>query len=620
MVKLMMTDAEVIAAIEETQARLRKPTRAALAGPKPLAKPLTFTERLRLHRAEPEPQAAPPPPLPTKPHSHFVEAAMEANKPVALEPDDANAGADMEAARLKAYNVGKLQALNKAHAIIDNVGGKTVVASFDEITFKLGDDVVTRNSVVYQRQSDFMLRYCNRYVVVDVPNRQGGNNRERIELGKWWIKHKDRRQYRGVVFAPGIRSKVVDGHYNLWSGWGGLATEGDWGLILDHIRDVVAGGNREFAEYVVKWIAWAIQNPGRQAEVALVLIGEKGAGKGTLVRVLQKIFGRHAFQAQNSDQVIGRFNAHLGDCVLFAVDEAHWGDGKEYFKCVGKLQGMITEPTLPVEYKGVDIIQVPNCLHIVMLAEPGWVIPAGRHERRYAALKVSKARLRDRAYFRALHHQIAHGGAEAMFYDLGGLDLDGWHPRDIPEALLRSEAMQTQQMRSLPAEEAWYFGLLQTGALPKAWAGRANSAFTKDLMADARAKFPRLSYDMSERSLQLFLEDEERIGIICRKARKSSNNGWGFPPLAECRTAWEGIYGAPADPWDMSETWGGEAPAAKPLKPPASASPPPPAVAALLRPVATMPPSLVAPAPAKGGEAPVPSAAPPPRPFNRRGL
>jgi hypothetical protein len=249
-----------------------------------------------------------------------------------------------------------------------------------------------------------------------------------------------------------------------------------------------------------------------------------------------------------------------------------------------------------------------------MLAEPGWVIPAGRHERRYAALKVSKARLRDRAYFRALHYQIANGGAEAMFYDLQTLDLDGWHPRDIPEALLRSDAMQTQQMRSLPAEEAWYFGLLQVGSLPKAWDGRANTAFTKDLMADARAKFPRLSYDMSERSLQLFLEDEERLGIICKKARSAKGNGWGFPPLADCRAAWEGIYGAPADPWDKSEAWGGEAPAPKLLKPQAAAA---------LRPVHTMAPALVAPAPAVGmapAATPEPEPSPAPRPFSRRGL
>jgi hypothetical protein len=39
--------------------------------------------------------------------------------------------------------------------------------------------------------------------------------------------------------------------------------------------------------------------------------------------------------------VIGKFNGHLQDCVLFVADEAYWGGDK---RCVGSLQGMITEP------------------------------------------------------------------------------------------------------------------------------------------------------------------------------------------------------------------------------------------------------------------------------------
>ena len=79
-----------------------------------------------------------------------------------------------------------------------------------------------------------------------------------------------------------------------------------------------------------------------------------------------------------------------------------------------------------------------NFLHIVMLAEPGWVIPAGRYERRYAALSVSDKWRGDKPYFKALYRQIEDGGAAAMFYDLQRMDLGDWHPRDIPEALLRA--------------------------------------------------------------------------------------------------------------------------------------------------------------------------------------
>jgi hypothetical protein len=147
---------------------------------------------------------------------------------------------------------------------------------------------------------------------------------------------------------------------------------------------------------------------------------------------LQRIFGAHAFQVTSGEEVIGKFNGHLQDCVLFIADEAYWGDDK---RCVGRLQGMITEPYLPIERKGFDLILVPNYLHVVMLAEPGWVIPAGRYERRYAALSVSDRRREDREYFRALHRQIKEGGAEAMMWDLQRMDLGDWHPREIPREL-----------------------------------------------------------------------------------------------------------------------------------------------------------------------------------------
>ena len=76
----------------------------------------------------------------------------------------------------------------------------------------------------------------------------------------------------------------------------------------------------------------------------------------------------------SSEEVIGKFNGHLEDCILFVADEAYWGGDK---RCVGRLQGMIIEPWLPIERKGFDLVRVKNMLHVVMLAEPGWVIPAG---------------------------------------------------------------------------------------------------------------------------------------------------------------------------------------------------------------------------------------------------
>ncbi len=132
----------------------------------------------------------------------------------------------------------------------------------------------------------------------------------RCPQGTWWLNHRQRRQHRGITFQPGGEA-VINDWLNIWQGWGVEPKAGDWSRIRAHIEEVLADGNAEFAEYIIRWIAWAFQSPAAPAEVALVLIGEKGAGKATLVRCLERIFGAHTFQVTSRDEVIGKFNGHL---------------------------------------------------------------------------------------------------------------------------------------------------------------------------------------------------------------------------------------------------------------------------------------------------------------------
>src|SRR5262249_38618526 len=237
----------------------------------------------------------------------------------------------------------------------------------------------------------------------------------------------------------------------------------------------------------------------------------------------------------------------------------YWGGDK---RCVGRLQGLITEPRLPIERKGFDLIWVPNYLHVVMPAEPGWVIPAGRYERRYAALSVSDRRRGDREYFRALHRQIKEeGGAEAMRWDLQRMDLGGWHPREIPESLLKGSALQRQQAYPPPPLEQWYFALLKDGRVPGALINnnplskkisRPNTAYTWSLRQDACERFPRLRFELSDSMLEDFVTNEG--WLKARKYRDSKRNGWTFEPLTESRKAWDQRYGPQT--WNDAKDWG----------------------------------------------------------------
>ena len=221
---------------------------------------------------------------------------------------------------------------------------------------------------------------------------------------------------------------------------------------------------------------------------------------------------------------------------------------------------MITEPTLPIERKGYDLILVPNYLHVVMLAEPGWVIPAGRYERRYAAFSVSDGRMGQREYFNALHRQIAEGGAEAMLWDLQRMDLGDWHPREIPVSLSKGSALQKQQTFTLPPLEQWYLSLLRDGRVPGALINdnplskkmsRPNTAYTKSLREDAMSRFPRLRGELSDNTIEEFMTDEG--WPKAHKYRDNKTNGWSLEPLIESRAQWDQRYGP--QNWNGMEEW-----------------------------------------------------------------
>src|SRR5262249_3458581 len=162
----------------------------------------------------------------------------------------------------------------------------------------------------------------------------------------------------------------------------------------------------------------------------------------------------------------------------------------------------------------------------------GWVIPAGERERRYAAFRVSDARLADRDYFEALHAHIENGGAAAMLYDLQRMDLGKWHPRQVYE----TPELVEQKQHSLPAWEKWYVNFLQNGQLPRGPA--RNTALSHALLDSAQKFSPLLRYVANETSVGLFLRKQG-----CTKWSSGALRGWTFRPLAEARVDWERRYG-----------------------------------------------------------------------------
>jgi hypothetical protein len=335
-----------------------------------------------------------------------------------------------------------LAELNHKHAVIGDLGGKCRILSEGR------DESLDRPMLSYQSFDDFVNRYSNRTAIVG-----SGDTERRVPLGKWWITHPMRRTFERVVFAPG---RDVPDSYNLWRGFTCEAIPGDCTLYLRHIQENICGGDPTLYDYVLSWMASAVQDPGRPGQVALVLRGTRGAGKGVFAQGLGALFGRHFMQVTNPIQLVGQFNHHLKDCVVLFADEAFYAGDKRH---EAVLKSLVTESHIMTEAKYQSAEMARNCLHLIMAANSDWVVPAGAHERRFLVLDVGNGNLQDKPFFGAVEQQLEAGGHEALLHELMTRSLSGFQPREAP----RTAALQEQKEHSLSLEEEWWYSKLRAG-------------------------------------------------------------------------------------------------------------------------------------------------------------
>jgi Family of unknown function (DUF5906) len=322
------------------------------------------------------------------------------------------------------------------------------------------------NRRFYQRIdfADFQKMWMNRTVQTGVDKK---GEPVFSQVAPLWLRRYDRRQFiGGVIFDPSNNNRNPE-KLNLWQGFAVQPRAGSWAKMKDHILSVVCAGNSNLNEYVLNWSARMVQFPAQRGEVAVVMKGVEGSGKGTFANALRRIMGQHALKISNAKHLVGNFNAHLRDCVLLFADEAFFAGDKQH---VGVLKAIITEDSLTIEAKYANAVETPNFLHLMMASNEEWVVPAGLEARRFLVLLVAATKVRDFAYFKAIHAELEAGGYEAMLHDLMNRDLTGFDVHDVPD----TEGLQEQKNLSLGTSESWWMDCLHRGYVYKSKLGLEN--------------------------------------------------------------------------------------------------------------------------------------------------
>jgi hypothetical protein len=378
---------------------------------------------------------------------------------------------------------------------------------------------------------------------------------ETEKLTKAWMEWEGRRTYRCLCFSPGV--VLPSDYYNLWRGFSITPASGDWSLMRAHIRDVICSGDPSLDTYVMGWLATTVQNPGVRAEVALVLRGGRGVGKGVVGNSFCRIFGRHGQHITSAKHLVGTFNGHLKETAFLFADEAFWAGDKQH---ESTLKGLVTEPTFMMEAKGKDAVEWPNCLHIMMASNDQWVVPAGVDERRFCVLDVASIHRQDHAYFKAMMGQMDNGGLEAMLHDLLAYNLTNFQIREIP----KTQALTDQKLIGLHGADRWLYEVLKEGAVyGKKW-GLEKLAVGK---ADVYGEYCQRSKGRyGEHHPQADTVFWKQVGAVmaaaglaiaderpsAAKAGPGRPRAVTFPALADARLAFSKYLGGEVD-WDGSQ-------------------------------------------------------------------
>lgn len=422
--------------------------------------------------------------------------------------------------------------LNRRHAVVA-VKGRTL------ITTEQRDGAVAFGTV-----RDLETFYANDRIALP------GNKVETAATR--WLRSLDRRTYPdGVTFAP---SGTTPGMLNLWRGW---AVEADpsasCDLFLTHVREVVAGGSIETADYILGWLAHLVQRPEEKPGVALVLRGEKGTGKDTFADYVVRMIGRrHAPTVAESDHIVGKFNARLQNALLLHVQEGSWAGDR---KAESVLKYLVTSDQIEIEQKGIDSFSVPSVLRLFISANASWVVPASADERRWAVFEVSSAKRRDDAYFTALREEMNGSGPAALLHFLRNRDLTSFNVRHAPD----TEGLRNQKIASLRGVSLWWFELLNRGELQEwgcSWADEGQVIGREALRGYYLTWCKGRRFDGDP-------VDEVRFGRMVRemlpalesRRPRDKQSGrvrqYALPALSDCRAAFEGWIGGRVE-WEAA--------------------------------------------------------------------
>jgi putative DNA primase/helicase len=223
---------------------------------------------------------------------------------------------------------------------------------------------------------------------------------------------------------------------NTWQGWPMKPVRGKCERLVELVEYLCANETDmdgkpmgpEVARWLLRWMAYPLQNPGAKMASAIIMHGPQGTGKSTIFQALAKIYGDYA-TVLNQRGLEDKFNSDWADCKLFILAE-EVVTRVDMWHIKNELKELVTGDTVRVNGKNVAAYPQKNHINLALLSNEDQPLPLENDDRRH--LVVYTPPQASEAYYDEVFQEIEEGGIAAFYDYLLHLDLGDFHPKKRP--------------------------------------------------------------------------------------------------------------------------------------------------------------------------------------------
>lgn len=174
-------------------------------------------------------------------------------------------------------------------------------------------------------------------------------------------------------------------------------------MIRNHIK-ILCNNDEDVALYLECWIAQMLQYPDVKSNCP-TLISKQGAGKGTLLKLLAAFIGEDKYVETRtpSRDVWGNFNGRMANTFLVNLDEL---SRKESLECEGEIKGLITNPRMTINEKGVKQYGIISYHRFIGTTNNEDPLKTEKDDRRNWIVRSSDELIGNVAYFNKINEYL----------------------------------------------------------------------------------------------------------------------------------------------------------------------------------------------------------------------